>query len=149
MLIVKLTRRWFTANATCGEFCVYDGEREIFNCYTCEDAVRGDGDPATVAEWKIKGHTAIPYGTYTLRFTWSNKFRRMMWQICDVPEYIGIRIHAGNTAADTEGCPLVGEHIGGNYQSVVNSKIVLDRFEATMEKYGNKDAQIQILKGVA
>jgi hypothetical protein len=145
MLKVKVTREFFQKDRTFGELEVFDGDEELFSCATCEDAVRGNGDPATVNEWKIKGETAIPYGTYALRLTWSRKFGRMMWQICDVPGYIGIRIHAGNTDKDTEGCILVGDHINGNYEGISNSKATLERFMAVMAQHNNAaDASIEI-----
>jgi hypothetical protein len=76
-------------------------------CWTCEDPVREvDGQP--VAAWKIKGQTAIPYGRYPVRLTFSRRFQVETPQLIDVPGFEGIRIHPGNDADDTEGCILPG-----------------------------------------
>ena len=57
---------------------------------------------------KVDGDTAIPRGTYTLALTYSNRFRKIMPEILHVPGFCGVRIHGGNTEADTLGCPLLG-----------------------------------------
>lgn len=74
--------------------------------YTCEDTDRG---LEKVPEAKIKGQTAIPRGTYRVVVSMSNRFGRLMPEVLNVPGFTGIRIHGGNTSADTEGCPLLGE----------------------------------------
>lgn len=68
--------------------------------YTCEDAVRDE---------KIAGMTAIPYGEYGVELTFSPRFKKVLPLLIDVPNFAGVRIHAGNTAADTEGCILIGK----------------------------------------
>jgi len=73
----------------------------VFECWTLEDVVRPDGV-------KVKGRTAIPYGTYKVGRSFSGRWQRLMLQILDVPGYDSIRIHGGNDEHDTEGCPLVG-----------------------------------------
>lgn len=57
---------------------------------------------------KIHGRTAIPRGRYRVTITESNRFKKLMPLVHDVPGFSGIRIHGGNTEANTEGCPLLG-----------------------------------------
>lgn len=70
-----------------------------FECFSLEDPVR---------DKKIFGQTAIPAGRYHVDLTWSNHFGKILPLIEHVPNFDGVRIHSGNTAANTEGCILVG-----------------------------------------
>ena len=64
--------------------------------------------------YKVKGRSAIPEGRYAIVISWSPKFKQWLPILLGGPEFNkqwqGIRIHAGNTAADTEGCILVGKN---------------------------------------
>jgi hypothetical protein len=93
---LALKRLHKTQNSTIGELTV-DG---LFQCYTLEDIER---------EVKIKSETAIPKGTYKVIINHSNRFKRLLPLLIDVPGFEGIRIHSGNSNHDTEGCILVGE----------------------------------------
>lgn len=95
---LTLNRVQFEAACTIGQLLV-DGNPA---CYTLEDLVRAPGAP------KVFGQTAIPAGTYRVIVDHSEHFGRDLPHILDVPGFEGIRIHAGNTAADTSGCILVG-----------------------------------------
>lgn len=76
--------------------------------WTCEDVVRGNGNPATIATWKIPDVTAIPYGHYKVIIDFSDHFQKHLPHILDVPGFDGVRVHGGNSATDTSGCVLLG-----------------------------------------
>ena len=89
-------------------------------CYCLEDKTREvEGQP--VSAWKVAGSTAIPRGTYKVIVDFSNHFQKNLPHILDVPGYEGVRIHPGNTSADTEGCLLVGEGWSGS-DMIYNSR---------------------------
>lgn len=100
---LELKRRWLTDLSTIGELWV-DGE---FECFTLEDCMR-EVPSKPVAEWKVPKRTAIPVGTYKVVIDFSSRFKKLMPHILDVPGFDGVRIHCGNDADNTEGCPLVG-----------------------------------------
>lgn len=95
---LTLTRKNFSSDSTIGELAI-NGK---FECYTLEDVVRPNGV-------KIYGETAIPAGNYKVDITFSPRFKTMLPLLIDVPNFIGIRIHPGNSAGDTDGCILVGQ----------------------------------------
>ena len=72
----------------------------VFFCHTLEDEKRADGV-------KVYGKTAIAAMTYEVILTMSNRFKRIMPLLLDVPMFTGVRLHGGNTSKDSHGCPLV------------------------------------------
>ena len=82
------------------------GTKKIYFCDTLEPTWRDYAHGGR----KIKGHSAIPEGRYAVVISYSPKFKQWLPILLGVPNFSGIRIHAGNTAKDTEGCILVGEN---------------------------------------
>ena len=86
------------------------------------------GRSSGVKARKEPGKTAIPEGRYPLVITKSVRFKKWLPLLLGVPGFAGIRIHAGNTAKDTQGCILVGEN--RKVGMVMNSRIWLHRLIA-------------------
>ncbi len=95
---LELKRQWFTERFTIGELYV-DG---VFECFIGEDRFRLPWEP------KVPRETCIPCGTFPVVVTHSPRFDIEMPLLLDVPGFLGVRIHPGNTPADTEGCLLPG-----------------------------------------
>ena len=99
----------------------------IYICDTLEPQWR---DYAKGAR-KIKGKSAIPEGRYPIVITFSPTFKKWLPLLVNVPRFFGIRIHAGNTVKDTQGCILVGLNLkkgmvlnSRKYVEIIKSKIV-------------------------
>ena len=99
------------------------GEAERYFCDTLEPTWRDYKNGAR----KMKGQSAIPEGRYAVVISWSPKMQKWLPILLGVPMFTGIRIHAGNTSADTEGCILVGEN--RKVGMVVNSNRWLKRLK--------------------
>ena len=100
-----------------------DGARLAYFCDTLEPTWRDYAHGGR----KIKGQSAIPEGRYAVVISWSPKMKKWLPILLGVPMVSGIRIHAGNTAEDTEGCILVGQNLKKGM--VVNSNIWLHRLK--------------------
>jgi hypothetical protein len=98
---LKVVRSVKNENSTLGKMYL----NNEFYAYTCEDKVRNiKGD----IKKKIKGQTAIDAGRYEVVLSFSNHFQKYLPLLLNVPCFEGIRIHGGNTAADSLGCILIG-----------------------------------------
>jgi hypothetical protein len=109
---LKLTRTRKTPTFTGGTLTIGD---ESF--FTCEDAER----PV-----KVAGETAIPKGRYKVVITFSQRFQKHLPLLLDVPNFTGIRIHAGNDHTMTQGCVLLG--LTELYNGVGDSRRAMTKF---------------------
>lgn len=134
-MILTLKRIYTCKDYTIGHLYV-DGS---YICDTLEDTDRmldSSMSLEQIAKIKVKGMTAIPTGRYkVLMNIVSPKYSKSKYymNICkgrvprldNVPGYSGVLIHVGNTAADTEGCLLLGYNkVKGQ---VINSKVAFEK----------------------
>ena len=114
-------------------------------CDVLEDKVRDLNKNGVFdnGEVKITNHTAIPYGTYEItmdvrstkfsdfeKYPWAKEYDGYLPRLTNVPLFVGVLLHVGNSDVDSSGCLLVGENkvVG----KVINSTIT---FRRLMNKY--------------
>lgn len=136
---LTLKRKEVNTERTHGQLFI-DG---VYFCDTLEDTDRGLAaidDIDQILHRKFYGKTAIPYGLYTVVISYSPRFKRQLPLLLNVPGFLGIRIHPGNTEADTHGCLLVGRRNG---DKVLYSRGTFDKLFSRLTK-AMKGEQITI-----
>jgi len=116
---IVVERKYPRDTYTIGKLYI-DGQ---YFCDTLEDKVRDLNKNGVFdnGEKKVYGETAIPYGSYEVKMTFSPKFSQrkaytafiksgLMPEIMNAHLFTGVRIHGGNSAKDTLGCLLVGKN---------------------------------------
>lgn len=143
---IELIRKTFTETSTIGEIRI----NGMFECYSLEDKDRGlvkSMPLSEIKQKKIYAKTAIPEGRYQVVITYSNRFKKYLPLLINVPGFEGIRIHPGNTAADTEGCLLCGTEKGKNV--IINSRAAFNKLFSKLKAVEKKEKiYITITKGV-
>lgn len=147
-----LERKWCKQDYTIGRLYI---NKEFF-CNTLEDTVRDVNKNGTFdcGEFKVSGHTAIPYGEYEITLdVVSPKFSKYPFykEVCNgklprllnVPNFDGVLIHCGSTADNSAGCILVGNNTikGG----LTDSKKVFKNLYSILNK-ANKNRDKIIVK---
>ncbi len=129
---LTLKRAHGTANFTQGVLYINDK----YFCETIEDEER---------KVKFAGKTAIPLGKYRVIINDSLRFKRKMPLLLGVPNFEGIRIHAGNTDADTQGCILIGKFEQNGF--ITKSRATFEIFFKILsdDYYHQQDIWIEIL----
>jgi hypothetical protein len=129
-----VVREYLTDKVTIGSLYV----NNVFECYTLEDKDRHLENGGV----KLYGETAIPLGSYSVVLTTSARFKRVLPLLRGVQGFDGVRIHAGNTAADTHGCILVGT-VKTN-TTLVNSKFAMTKLFAKLQTAVQNGEQITL-----
>ena len=143
LLLQRITKR---KDYTIGRLAILQEEneeyrttmREEYLCDTLEPPVLAmkttvsqDAVLRSVEKARSLKPFAIPEGRYAVVITYSPKFQEWLPLLLGGPDFNrlfqGIRIHAGNTVKDTQGCILVGQNLKPG--CVFNSRIWLKRLK--------------------
>lgn len=130
---LTLNRIFLGSSATIGELLINDKHL----CDTLEDRVRPEGE-------KVYGKTAIPEGAYEMVLSYSPRFKKILPEILNVPNFTGIRIHCGNSSADSSGCVLVGTWDGEKEDWVSDSKIAFNKLMSLLQEAVDNKEEITI-----
>ena len=102
---IKLKRIALKKDYTIGKMYIDD----VYFCDTLEDAVRdlNKNGKFDNGEKKIYGQTAIPYGTYEVKWTYSSsRFKNRVWakpyngkipRLLNVQSFDGVLLHPGSS----------------------------------------------------
>lgn len=144
---LTLKRKFLGDKYTIGDLFI-DGK---FFCNTIEDTVRElppvcPNTPKGISckcSGKVYAQTAIPEGTYKVTMEHSPRFKRVLPYLHDVPHFLGILIHSGNSEADSAGCLICGKNtVKGK---VTDSRATCDKLNAILSK--EKHITIEIING--
>lgn len=133
---ILVNRRKKTKISTISDVLI-DG---VFFCFGLEDLDRGLNQKMPITEIrqkKVFGQTAIPAGRYEIIINFSNRFQQYMPLLLNVPGFEGVRIHAGNKAANTEGCLLLGQTEGVDF--IGNSRLAYRSFLSRLRAVEKKE----------
>lgn len=128
--VVTLTRVKDTGKETLGVLTYGD-----FSCKTLERPWK-DNKPNI---------SCIPKGEYICKYTFSPKFMKFTYQIMNVPNRSGIRIHSANFFFDLLGCISLGDSYkdfnSDGEVDLLNSRATIKKFETLLN---NKDFKLII-----
>lgn len=128
---LKLERTALKSTYTIGHlYYIAESGAKVYICDVVEDKVRdlNKNGKFDNGEVKIKGQTAIPYGTYEVamntespkfsnfaKYPYAKKYNGYMPRLLKVPHFEGILIHPGSSANSSAGCLIVGYNkvVGG------------------------------------
>lgn len=140
-MVLTLKRIAKKPNYTIGKLYI-DG---AYFCDTLEDTDRGltcNMPLEQIQKIKVKDKTAIPTGMYYIdmktvspkysnysRYPWAKPYNAKIPRLQNVPGYLGVLIHPGNTADHTSGCILVGQNkeVGKVLNSQITWKKLMER----------------------
>lgn len=125
-------------------FRTKDDQTQTIGYITCEDF------KADTLELPFINNTpmisCVPAGIYPVKWTYSQRHGKYMYQIIDVPYRTGIRFDVANKASQLKGCVAIGNEyrdIDGNGQlDILNSQTTNDAFNAFFNK---EDFQLTII----
>lgn len=96
-MLIEVKRHWYTNRSTMGVLNI----NGTHTCFTLEDVARAESI-------KIDGETCIPAGTYKVIMDYSERHKKIMPHILDVPKFEGIRFDIANKPEEILGCIAVG-----------------------------------------
>lgn len=134
------------------------GKMYIDGKYVCdvlEDKVRDINKNGVFdnGETKIANRTAIPYGTYEItmdvkstkfsdfeQYPWAKEYDGYLPRLTNVPLFVGVLLHVGNSDVDSSGCLLVGENkvVGKVINSTITFRRLMNEYLLPAKQRGEK-----------
>ena len=136
-LKIKILRQEYQDKQTLGYLYVVDEFDEIlFSCNTLELA------------WKNNKQnvSCVPLGTYTCKLEYSDRFKKDLWELKDVPNRSECKFHSANFFKQLNGCIALGNDFkdidNDNYKDVIDSINTMKEFHEVLS--GLKEVELTI-----
>lgn len=85
-----------------------------------------------------KSISCIPEGEYLCKWTYSGRFKRFMYEVLNVKDRAGIRMHSANYNRELHGCIAMGSALkdmnNDGLQDMTNSGATMREFELLMNQ---------------
>jgi len=93
--------------------------------------------------------SCVPEGVYPLKYEYSPRFRKNLWELYDVPGRSETKFHAANYWRQLNGCIALGnKHIdidGDGDPDVTSSRKTMAKFHRLMKKYVKPGIQVKVV----
>lgn len=124
--VVVLLRCKYSLKQILGNLFVIEGTKILFQCKTLELAYRGNK----------KNISAVIAGIFPLVLEWSPKFKKMLWELKDVPGRSEAKFHVANFVHQLNGCIALGYHYkdidGDGRVDIMSSSKALSGFHGAL-----------------
>ena len=81
--------------------------------------------------------SCIPAGNYIAKLEWSDRFKKMLWEIYGVPNRSECKFHSANHSWQLEGCIALGQNRkdidGDGLKDVTSSRVTMKKFHKALE----------------
>ncbi|WP_340156304.1 DUF5675 family protein [uncultured Winogradskyella sp.] len=110
-----------------GTFAVFDEDKKML--FKCESLERGWLDNQRMI-------SCVPEGEYPMVLEYSNRFKKDLWELKEVPNRSECKIHAANYSRQLNGCIALGSFRvdidGDGNKDVTNSRKAIKQFHEIM-----------------
>jgi len=136
-MYVKIHRREHLEKQTLGElYIIGDEDNIVFQCRTLE---------LPYLENK-RNISCVPVGRYKCKLEYSNRFKRDLWELKDVPNRTECKFHSANYFHQLNGCIALGNSFkdidGDGWKDVLNSFETLVKFHNILNELKEVDLYI-------
>lgn len=133
---IEIIRYWGNENQTLGVCTVYKNDKPIFSGLSLERGWRNN----------LPNISCIPMGDYRCVLEYSNRFKKDLWEIKDVPNRSETKFHAANYWHQLEGCIALGQklkHLNNDKEiDITSSRNTMKAFHTALN--GETEVQLTI-----
>lgn len=125
---VEIYRIYQDKNQTSGICIIYDNDGfPLFSALSLERGWRNNQQDIS----------CVPAGKYILKYEYSNRFKKYLWELKNVPNRTECKFHSANYWYQLNGCISLGlkykDLNKDNYRDVTNSSNTMKAFESVLK----------------